>query len=282
VSPRLRCLGIYRELAHSPGRETDDAEILRATAGQLGSLGLDVELKTTEEITEMPDRETPLLVFAMCERPEALDRLESWERRGTLQVNSVKAIRNTYRDRTIPLLLEAGIPFPPSVIVSTRQGARGTSENSLPAGRWVKRADVHNTTEGDVLFAEDPAAVERALAGLTRRGIPKAVIQEHIAGDLIKFYGVEGWFQWFYHRDQQLSGYPFDPEALSTISRRAARALGLEIYGGDAIATAEGKIFVIDLNAWPSFALYRATAAQKIAAHLAARFRAHAAIGAQR
>ena len=27
------CWGVYRELAHSPGRETDDAEILRATAG---------------------------------------------------------------------------------------------------------------------------------------------------------------------------------------------------------------------------------------------------------
>ena len=34
MSRAPQCWGIYRELAHSPGRETDDAEILRATAAE--------------------------------------------------------------------------------------------------------------------------------------------------------------------------------------------------------------------------------------------------------
>jgi hypothetical protein len=38
-------------------------------------------------------------------------------------------------------------------------------------------------------------------------------------------------------------------------------------------------VVVIDLNAWPSFALYRDTASDRIAAYLAARFRGHVAIG---
>ena len=34
MTAKPQCWGIYRELAHSPGRETDDAEILRATAAR--------------------------------------------------------------------------------------------------------------------------------------------------------------------------------------------------------------------------------------------------------
>ena len=50
MTGRGRCPGVYRELAHSPGRETDDAEILRATARELAALGFDVELKSPDEL----------------------------------------------------------------------------------------------------------------------------------------------------------------------------------------------------------------------------------------
>jgi len=64
----------------------------------------------------------------------------------------------------------------------------------------------------------------------------------------------------------------FDPDALSATTARAAAALGLEVYGGDAIVSEGGTLTVIDLNAWPSFALFRPVAAARIAALLAARF----------
>ena len=111
-------------------------------------------------------------------------------------------------------------------------------------------------------------------------------------GDLIKFYGVAGledapdrpsWFQRFYHRDQKLASHAFDPAELSAATGRAASALSLEVYGGDAIVSEDGRIRVIDLNAWPSFALFRPVAAASIAAMLAARFSdAPAPIGAAR
>jgi len=44
------------------------------------------------------------------------------------------------------------------------------------------------------------------------------------------------------------------------------------VYGGDAIVTPAGEIVLLDVNAWPSFALYREEAAQRIAAHVALRF----------
>ena len=57
-------------------------------------------------------------------------------------------------------------------------------------------------------------------------------------------------------------------------SRAAPRTRsGLDVWGGDAIVTPDGEIFVIDVNAWPSFALFRDEAADHIAAHLAARLR---------
>jgi hypothetical protein len=289
----MACWGIYRELAHSPGRETDDARILEATARRLESKGFPVSLKTAEEAAAAVEQPPPFL-FVMCERLEILGLLERWQERGVCQVNSASAIRNTYRDRMLPLFESNRVPFPASVLVPTAlRVPAGKSFKEAPTGCWVKRGDVHSTQAGDVTFAPDPESLSRALAALAARGIERAVLQEHIAGDLIKFYGVGdaghpgtadekepgGWFQWFYHRDQRLEGYPFDPKELTSAASRAAAALGLEVYGGDAKATRDGRVLVIDLNAWPSFGLYRDVASERIASYLAARFRRHVAIG---
>ena len=283
-SGRPRCWGIYRELAHSPGRETDDALILQAVARNLSGDGFDVELKTTEDLPGSGEREPPSFLFVMCERGDALERLARWEASGACVVNAVAGIRNTYRDRTLALLEPAGVPFPRSALVKTTDGEpRGPAGGDRAlAGLWVKRGDVHNTEAGDVLRAAIPAEVIAALGAFSRRGIGTALLQEHAEGDLVKFYGVEsdaGWFEWFYHRDQALHRHPFDAARLRAVARRAAAALGLEIWGGDAIVSVSGGILLIDLNAWPSFALFRERAAGHIAAHLAARFRKHVRTG---
>ena len=149
---------------------------------------------------------------------------------------------------------------------------------------WVKRGDVHYVEEGDVTRVWTPEEAGHALAGLARRGISRGVLQAHIGGDLLKFYGIAGlagsagressprWFRHFYHRDQAIQGYPFDPEALRELAGRAAAALELEVFGGDAIVGPGGAVLLIDLNAWPSFALFREEAAAEIAAYLDERF----------
>jgi hypothetical protein len=269
------CMGIFRERTHSPGRESDDTEILRLTAKELEAGGFQVALKSPEEIGAAGDT-PPRAVFMMCEGLAVLGRLERWQAAGTRLVNSPGAILNTYRERMIAQFEEAGVPFIKSDVVST------TSRPSSPKPVWVKRGDVHNTQDGDVSFAASADAVHAALAALAARAIARAVIQPHVEGDLIKFYGVgpgggpEGeppWFRWFYHKDQKLAGHPLDPHRLGRLVRRAAGALGLEVYGGDAIATPSGDLVLLDLNAWPSFALYRDEAAPIIAAYLTLRFR---------
>jgi hypothetical protein len=272
-----RCWGVYRELAHSPGRETDDAEILRAAGKELSARGFTVELKSPDELPETRDvASLPPFLFVMCERIPIVEKLAAWERRGARIVNRPGGIRNTDRERTIGLFARHAVPHPPSVLVET---GRGGAE--YPGPCWSKRADVHATQEGDVAFAGSPGELAANLARLSSRGIARAIVQHHVPGDLIKFYGVAGlaedderpsWFQWFYHREQKLANHSFDPDALAAATTRAAGALGLEVYGGDAIVSANGAISVIDLNAWPSFALFRAVAASHIAALLAARF----------
>jgi hypothetical protein len=276
MTAKPQCWGIYRELAHSPGRETDDAEILRATARELEGLGLKVALKSTDELPEADDVDAvPPSLFVMCERIPVVEKLAAWERRGVRVVNRPSGIRNTDRERTIALFSKHSVPYPKSVLVDTESSA------AFRGACWVKRGDVHATETGDVAFAGDAQVLSANLARLSSRGIPHAVVQDHVPGDLIKFYGVAGvngekdrpsWFQWFYHRDQKLENHAFDPGELAAATALAAHALGLDVYGGDAIVSPGGRISVIDLNAWPSFALFRSIAAAHIAALLAARF----------
>jgi len=270
------CWGIYRESTHSPGREEDDAEILRLTGKHLEARGYQVDLKGPEDVGEASEGR-PRNVFLMCERESVLALLGAWEREGVCLVNSPAAVLATYRERMIAQFEKAGVPFIQSRLVATLGRSPGAPLPPL----WVKRADVHNTQEGDVIFAESERAVEDALGSLRARGIARAVLQPHVTGDLIKFYGIgrdggtvagPSWFKWFYHKEQIVAGHPLDPRELGGLARRAATALGLEIYGGDAIAVADGGLVLLDLNAWPSFALYRDEAAPAIAAHLALRF----------
>jgi hypothetical protein len=269
------CWGIFREREHSPGRESDDGEILKLTGKHLEARGFQVTFRSAEEVLATPD-DRPLGVFLMCERLDILDHLRSLELRGVPHVNGPLAVLNTYRERMIAHFSEANVPFIESRIVSTDGPA---DAGAFPV--WVKRADVHNTQDGDVALAHTHDAVSQALAALAARGLPRAVLQPHREGDLVKFYGVgtgagpaggPPWFRWFYHREQRLAGHAFDPAQLGRTVRRAALALGLDVYGGDAIVTAGSELVLLDVNAWPSFALYREEAAERIAAHVALRF----------
>ena len=263
----FKLLGIYREIQHSPDRESDDALILERTAERLRGKGIEVELKAPDEISrgDFAGSGAPHLVFMMCERENILDLVASQARDGLKIVNAPEAALNTYRFRMIPLLKQAKVPMPPTDLHPTSQKPPATFTRA-----WIKRGDVHNTQKGDVFSAKNFAEVEGAFENFSKRGIAQACIQAHVDGDLIKFYGVgTGWFNWFYHKNQDLKKYKFSESSLKKIVQAAAQALGLEIYGGDAIVSVDGSIVLIDVNAWPSFALFRDEASSVIADYLA-------------
>jgi hypothetical protein len=197
------------------------------------------------------------------------------EKAGAIVVNSPKAIRNTYRHRMIELFARHHVPSPVSQVVAT------DSKQPRPADcAWVKRYDFHATQSDDVMYAASDTGWSEALRRFAGRGIPFVVAQAHAPGDLIKFYGVRRadappeacWFAWFYHRDKGMLGHAFDAGKLREAAFGAAEALGVDVFGGDAIVMADGSPMIIDLNAWPSYALYRDAASQAIADHLAERF----------
>src|SRR5262245_56963558 len=180
----VRGWGIFRERTHSPGRESDDTEILRLTGKHLEARGYQIVLKTTDDLA-VPDEIRPDLVFLMCETLDPLRHLASLQAHGIPHVNPLEAVLNTYRDRMIGRFEAAAVPFVPSRLVDTRRPAPPVD---FPL--WVKRADVHNTQDGDVVQVESASALADALAALAARGIERAVLQPHLAGDLVKCYGV--------------------------------------------------------------------------------------------
>jgi glutathione synthase/RimK-type ligase-like ATP-grasp enzyme len=275
MSSTRTCWGIYRESAHSPGRVDDDAAIMQLVGEALATRGFTVELLRVDNVE--PAFETPsAMIFAMCEQGEILDRLKKAGQAGAIVVNSPDAIRNTYRHRMVELFAQNHVLAPVSHVVATN-----AVKLPLATGVWIKRYDFHATQSDDVMYVASETGFREALARFAERGIPFVVAQEHVEGDLIKFYGVgragadapgSDWFEWFYHRDKGMTGYPFKVERLRAVARSAAAALGVEVFGGDAIIRRDGEPVIIDLNAWPSYAKYRDKAAQSIADYLAHRF----------
>jgi hypothetical protein len=247
-------VGVFREREFSPGRVDDDAAILEATAASLTTRGFEVRLGGIE-VAATP---RPAAILAMCQSEAALARLEQ---RGAAApvVNTPRAIRNCHRTETVRLLATAAVAFPPTRIVAT--------DEAVEAGPcWVKRADVHAMAAEDVAFAADRTAVHAALAGLAARGVPRAALQEHVAGTVVKFYGIaDGRFFRCYTTSAEP---PADLAVLWRAAAAAARALGLEIFGGDLVVTPTGRPVVIDVNDWPSFARCRDEAADAIASYV--------------
>ena len=270
------CLGIFRERTHSPGRESDDTEILRLTAKELEAGGFQVTLKSPEEIGA-PGDARPRAVFMMCEGLGILGQLDAWQVAGTRFVNNPGAVLNTYRERMIGQFCGGGRPLHPE-----RSGLDGDepAERPLPAvGQARRRAQhagwrrhvrrEHRHRAGRPRGARRPWHRARGASSPTSRETSSS---STASGRAAGRRAVPPWFRWFYHKDQRVAGHPLDPHRLARLVKRAAGALGLEVYGGDAIATPSGDLVLLDLNAWPSFALYRDEAAPVIAAYLTLRF----------
>jgi len=268
----MNFLGIYREPACSPGRHlSNDTRILRLVGQALEKRDVRVRLATLDEAR--PLRRKADLIFSMCQGPDALTELTEWKNEGLLIHNDPEAARRTYRDFLCATEQQERLGLPKSVILDTDKP--GSLNRYLPFlrknGAWLKRADVHSTQDSDVVRVETLTELAAGLAALKNRGLPQAVLQQHCDGDEVKFYAVGGRMFWPYY-PRESEGFPFDETTLQTLAGGAARALGLTIYGGDAIVSPNGALTLIDLNDWPSFAPCRGAAAYAIAQHLEEQF----------
>lgn len=272
MSNTKKIIAVLREASFAPVLFQEDSRILQETAVRLRDWGIDSELLTIDRIHDgIP---APAGLLNMCEGVSSLDVLEQFERRGSRVINRPEAVRNCYRIRMVSMLSEHALPFPKSILIDlSRREMMDDLAKGIDVNRrlWLKRGDVHCTQPGDVRLTRNPWELEEGLKDFVRRGIRHAVLQDHLEGDLVKFYAVKG-RPFFQSYIQEPGGtkkpYPRDSGVLKKISSRAADILGLEVYGGDFVVTANGPL-LIDINAWPSFAPCFEAAAVEIASRVA-------------
>jgi len=256
----MRLAGISRDQAFSPAQHADnDRLILELTAKALRRRGADVELYSEREVGRRPI-DAPV-VFSMCQGPGANAELIKLERQGVLVVNSPRAVQSCYRANLAHRAARHEILAPMAVIPT-----RAPAAVRLQPGRtyWVKRGDVHATEPGDVARVDSEAEYVAALARLASRGVDQAVVQRHLEGTVVKFYGVVGtrFFRFYCEQDHKVA--PVDFRATRRPIERLVRQMGLIVYGGDAVLADDGQVQVIDVNDWPSFAYFRHEAAELI------------------
>lgn len=268
----LRVIGVSRGCEFSPNHVDNDAAIFRIAAEELRKRGCEVTVYPEKEFVEK--RITGKLIFDMARDRATIDRLKELEDEGALVVNSAYGIDRCVRKAMTELLMANGIPHPKSYIIPTDQSF---GPELFPC--WIKRGNSHAMVKEDVVFVECREEAEHVLADFRKRGIPEAVVNEHLVGDLVKFYGVQGtdFFYTFYPSEQSHSkfgleaingetrGYPFDVKKLKEYSDRASEVLDVPVYGGDCVVSSSGEIRIIDFNDWPSFARCREEAGKKIA-----------------
>ena len=263
--------------AYSPNHIGNDAAIFNATADQLRKRGCVVNIYSEEQFNS--GKVTEKIILNMCREQASIKRLQEEEDRGSIVINSGYGIENCTRERMTRILLGNNIPYPDSIIVDTDEAVVANLSQANINNCWIKRGDFHAMHKEDVSYVRHAEEAQEVLQEYFYRGIKRAVINRHLVGDLIKFYGIRNspFFYWFYPFDEGHSKYgleaingkskgiDFDIEHLKKICHDASEALGVEIYGGDCIVSPDGAIRIIDFNDWPSFAPCRNEAAPFIA-----------------
>ncbi|WP_301702640.1 hypothetical protein [uncultured Muribaculum sp.] len=269
--------GIMRAGAYSPNHIGNDAAIFNAAADHLRKRGCIVNIYSEEQF--IADEVTEPVIVNMCREMKSIHKLQELEQKGALVINSGFGIENCTRERMTRVLVGSNIPYPESLIVNTDEGVTAALKKAGFTQCWIKRGDFHAMHKEDVSYVRHPEEAQEVLQEYFLRGIKRAVINRHLVGDLIKFYGVQGtpFFFWFYPFDLGHSKYgheaingksqglEFDKEKLRAICQNASEVLDVKVYGGDCIISPEGDIRIIDFNDWPSFAPCRQEAAPHIA-----------------
>ena len=273
----IKIAGIMRAGAFSPNHIGTDAAILNLVADQLRKRGCEVNIYSEEQFIAGAVSER--IILNMCREQRSIRLLQQAEDAGLIVINSGYAIENCTRERMTRILMCSNIPYPDTLIVDTDEAIRDRLVQAGFERCWIKRGDFHTMHKEDVSFVRHPEEAQEVLQEYFLRGIKRAVINRHLEGDLVKFYGVRG-TPFFYHFDPLINGHSkygqettngtpkgisIDEQHIQDVCKKAADILGVDIYGGDCIVSADGTMRIIDFNDWPSFAPCRNEAAPLIA-----------------
>jgi hypothetical protein len=269
--------GIRRGNKFSPNHVGNDAIIFSLTAELLRKKGYKINEYTESDLTVKNLQED--FLFNMARDWSSIRKLQYLEDCGRKVINSGYGIENCTREKMTRLFIDAKVSYPRSIILGTDEDPASALEEAGFGNCWIKRGDFHALHREDVTYVRHTEEAQSIIKEFAIRGIKKAVINEHLVGDLVKFYGVAGtdFFYWFYPSDLHHSKFGhekingdshtnrFSKEYLYQLCDDAAKVLNVQIYGGDCIIDKTGAIRLIDFNDWPSFAPCRNQAAPYIA-----------------
>ena len=256
----MKIVAIARDKRFSPHSVEKDCAILQAVVE-----GLQQPVVWTDEAQVQSEGLPPAdLYLTMARSTAVLQQLAEAEKAGKRVVNAAESVAQCVRSVLHRALQAHAIPLPP------------TEGN---AGYWLKRGDASAQEQGDVVFCQDKEALTMQQQLFVQRGVTDWVVEAHLPGDLLKFYGVAGGFFWYFYPsddgmskfgNEQHNGlahhYTFDAAQLQAMVEQVAVLTGVEVYGGDVIVAPSGDFFLIDFNAWPSFSRCREAAAKAIVA----------------
>ncbi len=272
---------ISRSHVFSPNSVQRDEAIYKAVLRELREQGEEVVCLSEDELISDPsiilesDSYGAPKVISMGRDVRTLRILEQSEAMGFLVFNAPSALLADDR-----LQIDAVMDD-----VSLGMKSLGTTtdveyiEKEIGYPLWIKTADTATQNADDVQFIDNRERLEKVIAEFNSHPDNNWILCEHVVGDLIKFYGVEGtdFFFWMYPTQKgefskygkekhngKPHGYRFSEEDLKDALDRAADELGMYIYGGDAIVRADGSIVVVDFNDFPSFAACCRPAAEAI------------------
>ena len=267
-----KTLLIQRALCYSPNSEEKDLAVLQ----EVGSLLEDATIISEDDFVNrfstynqsvssesVDSANVYCQIISMARSTKALECLEQLEQSGIQVLNPSAGVWACQRSNIDKVMRENHLPFPPD---------EGND------GYWVKRADASAQSKEDVCFCQDWTEVENVKSAFMQRGIINIVVQAHVKGDVVKFYGVEdtGFFRYYYSGDdtetkfgdEERNGkpqyYPFSSSNLQADAEKLACLLQTPIYGGDAIVREDGSYVIIDFNDFPSFSRCREEAAKAI------------------
>lgn len=267
-----KTLLIQRALCYSPNSEEKDLAILQ----EVGSLLEDTTIISEDDLVNrfstynqsvssesVDSANVYCQIISMARSTKALECLEQLEQSGIQVLNPSAGVWACQRSNVDKVMRENHLPFPPD---------EGND------GYWVKRADASAQSKEDVYFCQDWTEVENVKSAFMQRGIINIVVQAHVKGDVVKFYGVEDtdFFRYYYSGDdtetkfgdEERNGkpqyYPFSSSNLQADAEKLACLLQTPIYGGDAIVREDGSYVIIDFNDFPSFSRCREEAAKAI------------------
>jgi len=268
-----RLVALYRSPTYSPeAHRRNDTAILDDTVVALEHRGWSVTRSGEGDVAagRLPAAE---LYVNMCQGPAASERLLQLVPQAAIAVNPPDSVLNCHRHRLVARMAAAGLAFPRTLIVSTAEPhavmpiVHQLNGDGRPV--WVKRGDVHAETSADVVAAKE-AGVTDAIAAFARRGVSRVALQAHVGGPIVKFYAVADgrFFSWYPAEGPRDRKLDVAEDRFQALVFAAARAVGLEVFGGDVAFPKPDEPVLIDLNDWPSFAPVRTAAATAIAAYI--------------